>query len=133
MTRRPSDYVQESVVLAYDHVSVTATTVIKLFKVPRAMRIDKVTYINVTGLAEDANNWFDVKVVKNAAVVANWSTDSDGAGTNSIPANTFIDLTMTSTDADAVCAADDILSLDLTEGGTATLPAGRVVIEGRYL
>lgn len=135
MPRRKNDLLQERVVLAYDHVEVTGDLTVKLWKVPagRSFRLDRALYINPTGLAEDASNHFNVKVLKGSTIMANWSTDSDLAGTNSIPADTFIDLTLSSTDADTVAAAADVISLFLDETGTQTLPAGRVVLEGRLI
>ena len=119
---------------AAETANITADTTIKLWKLPRQALITRVLYINPTGLAEDANNHFNIKLLKGAAtVVANWSTDSDLAGTNSIAADTFIELTLTATHADRLFAKDDIMSLYLDEGGTASLPPGRLVVEGRYL
>lgn len=118
-----------------EHAQVTQTTSVKLWSVPagRKFRLDRALYINPTGLAEDATNWFVVAVQKGSTNMAAWSTDADEAGTNSIPANTPLELTLSATQADRVAVAGDVISLTLTEGGTATLPAGRIVIEGRLL
>jgi len=126
---------EEMGTFTYDHASVTATTTVKLFKVPtgKSLRVVQVDYINPTGLAEHADNHFEVAIKNGATTMASWSTDADGAGDNSIPADTFITLTNSSTDANLVAAAGDVLSLVLTEGGTATLPVGRVVVHYRYV
>lgn len=118
-----------------EHAQVTATTSIRLWSVPvgRKFRLDRALYINPTGLAEDATNWFEVSIQKGSTKMAAFSTDSDEAGTNTIPANTPLELPLAAAQADRVAVAGDIISLVLTEGGTATLPAGRVVIEGRLV
>ena len=126
---------QEFFVMSYDHAAITADSTTKLWKVPRALRVDRVSYINPTGLAEDTTNVFNIKLLKGAStVVANWSTDSDLLVADaSIPADTFFNLTLTSTDADKVFAKDDVMSFFADEGGDSTLPAGRIVIEGRFI
>lgn len=135
MNRRPIKSEAERISFAYDHGALTANTTVKLFKAPagRKFRVDRALYINVTGLAEDTANNFAIQLKNGATVVANIAnTDSDldpdvGA---SIAANTFVEGVPTSTN---VLAAADELSLVFTETGTATLPAGRIYIEGRLL
>ncbi len=56
--------------------------------------------------------------------VGSFSTDSAGAGTNTLVANTWTALALSSTSADCVIEKDEELSLVLIEGGSATLPAG---------
>lgn len=122
--------------LAYDHAALTATTTVKLYKVPagRRLRIDRCSYINPTGLAENASNAFAITVQNASTVVASGiDTDSDEAGDNNLAADTFVELTLSATDASRVLAAADVLSVVFTEDGTATLPAGRLVVEGRLL
>lgn len=134
LPRSPNVGLQLGFYLAVDHVTVTADTTVKLDKIPsgQKLRIDSVQYVNPTGLATDAANYFNIKILKGAAtVVANWSTLTGAEGT--IAANTFVSLTMSSTDADKVFTAADELSYFLDETGTATLPAGRIVIRGRYV
>jgi hypothetical protein len=123
----------EQITLAYDHAQVTADTTIKLYKVPagKKLRVIGIDYINPTGLAEDAANYFNVKVLKDATVMANWSTETGQQGT--IAADTFVALVNSATDADLVAAAAAIVALFLDETGAATLPAGRVVIRALLL
>lgn len=64
-----------------------------------------------------------------ATVAAGIDTDSDGAGTNTLAADTFVDLTLSATAANRVLAAGDELLFVATEAGSATLPAGRMVVE----
>jgi hypothetical protein len=58
-------------------------------------------------------------------------TDSDLAGTNTLAANVPVVMTISST-ARLVDAGEELVVV-FTEGGTATLPAGRLVVEGSYL
>lgn len=134
MSRRPNDFLQERFLLAFDHVSVTADTTIKLYKVPagRSLRIDRVSYINPTGLAQDAANTFNIKITDGTVVIANWDTTTGAQGT--LTADTFVELVLIAdTGSNRTLAADDVLTLFLDETGTATLPAGRIVVEGRLL
>jgi hypothetical protein len=128
-TRRPSGFTGERVVFAWTHAEVTATTTIKLWTVPRRFVLERVMYNNITGLATHADDWFDIQILNVAAVAANHSTDTGQEGT--ISANTPVDFTMTA--ANAIFAAGALLSLKLEEGGTATLPTGHLMLEGRYL
>lgn len=57
-------------------------------------------------------------------IVASYSTDSDEAGTNTLVANTWTALALSSTASDRVIEAGEELALILIEGGSATLPAG---------
>jgi hypothetical protein len=138
MSRRHANpgYEERVTLGPFDHAQVTATTTVKLWKCPtgRDFIVDRVIYMNVTGLAEHADNWFTGKVQNAATVVATlFDTDSDGAGTNTLAADTFVEGTMAAAVADRVVNEGEELSLVLTEGGTATLPAGFVQIEGRYV
>jgi len=135
MPRRPNLTEQERIVLSFDHPQVTDTTVWKFFKVPtgRRLRIDAAEYINPTGLAEAATNVFALAVKHGSTTLASWSTDSDlSADDMSIPVDTFMTLTPgAATTLIAPSAA--VLSLTATEGGTATLPPGRLVLHCRYV
>lgn len=127
---RLADSMESGFELAYDHIEVTGDTVVKLLKASRAMVIDSVDYINPTGLAEHADNYFAVQVLKGTDVVGTRNTKTGEGGT--IAADTFVTLTP-GTLAIRTVAAGDILSLKLDESGTATLPVGRIVIHGRYV
>lgn len=137
MNRRPIKAEQERVAFSYDHGAVTATTTVKLYKAPagRKFRLDRAVYVNPTGLAADNTNAFAGTIQNAATVMATlFNTDGDDnpAGA-ALAADTFVEGTLHSTDANRVLAAGEELSLVLTEDGTATLPAGRVYIEGRLL
>ncbi len=119
--------------LTLDHAALTADLTVKLYQVPtgKKLRIDRVTYVNPTGLVADGTNFFDIVVLNAAAVAANHSTETGQEGT--IAADTFIDLVLSSTDADLVVASGADVSVFFDEDGTATLPVGRIVIEGRLV
>lgn len=135
--REKNDRYQERLLLPFDHPSVTATTTWKVWQVPAGhkFRIDGVKYINPTGLAADNTNAF-AATVQNAATVAVAVFNTDGndvpAGA-SLAADTFVTGTLSATDANRVFSAGDVVSFVVTEDGAATLPAGRIVIEGRLL
>lgn len=131
--RNPNEFLQELVVLSYDHAALTADTPVKLLKVPagKKFRLDKAEYINPTGLAQDAANYFAIEVKKDATVMASWSTLTGAQGT--IAADTFVDLVKSGTDANLVAAAGAIISVNFDETGVQTLPAGRIVVHGRYV
>lgn len=132
MVRRKNQFLGDKVTISLDHVSTNATLSVKMWKTPagRALRIERMAYINVTGLATDATNYFDVNVVHGAGPTnaGKWSTLTGAEG--AIAANTFIDLTKNATDANLVVPPGTEISLSLVKTGTQTLPAGRVVIEG---
>lgn len=133
MPRRPNLVEAEKFTLLKEHAEVTATTAIKVYKVPagRTLRLDRATYVNVTGLAGDGTNAFAGTVQNDATVAATlFNTDTGDAGGATLAADTIVQATL-ATDANLVFAADAIVSLVLTEDGTATLPAGTVVLEGR--
>lgn len=132
---RNEEQSDEKFAFPFSHGSTTATTTIKVWRAPanRPFVIDRITYINVTGLAEDTANNFAGAIKNDGNLVADlFNTDSDldpdtGA---SLAANTWVEpATLTNR---RVEGGDDI-TLVLTETGTATLPAGSGLIEGRYV
>jgi hypothetical protein len=137
MARREDTLLQERVLLPYDHAQVTADTTVKLWQVPagRKFRLDRVYYNNPTGLAVDASNFYNIAVQKNdgvtPVVMANHSTETGEEGT--LTGDTPVELVLAADGAARVADAGDDIELLLDEDGTATLPAGRVVIEGRLL
>lgn len=135
MARRPNDIIAEKFEQTYDHGSLAASVTVKQYKVPvgRTLRIDRLSYVNPTGLVGDPTNTFSLEVKKNAtsiSLVFNTDTNDAIAGVT-LPVDTFVEGTLTATDADRVLVAGDILNLVFTKEGTATLPAGHLVIEGR--
>ncbi len=116
-----------------DAGSHNATYTKKLMTAQRGMKIDKVEYINPTGLTGHATLYWEVALKKGSTVIGQWSTDSDVVGEGTLTANTFVNLTLSTTAADLVAVTDDVISLALTKVSTAAnLPAGRIVVHGRY-
>lgn len=128
MSRQDYGRDAEKLTLTRDHASTAATLTQKLYKVPagRTLHVDRVTYLNVTGLALDASNNFAV-AYKNAAVVVASGIDTTAVA---LPANTFVEMTPGASSA-VVLQAGDELTLVATKTGTQTLPAGTSTIEGR--
>lgn len=134
--RTPDEGRQQPLSISWSHaVATDADRTDKFWKCPagKKFRVDLVQYVNVTGLAEHAANFAVLTVQKGTTAIASYSTDSAGAGDNGIPADTFIDFTLTATDANRVLAAGDVLSLKIDESGTTTVPAGTVIVHGRYV
>jgi hypothetical protein len=134
--KRPNNKLEEKVVFAYDHASVSATTTIKLWKCPtgKSFVLDRASYISPTGLVGDATNAFAGTIQNGATVMATlFNTDTGDAGGATLPVDTFVEGTLSATAANTWLAAGDVMSLVLTEDAAAVLPAGRVVIEGRLL
>jgi hypothetical protein len=95
----------------------------------RDFRVEKISYVNDTGLAENATNFFNIEAKNGSAVVADWSTETGEDGT--IAAATFVILNLV--EAERVLSAGDTLTILFTEDGTTTLPPGKFQIEGHYL
>jgi hypothetical protein len=120
------------VTVVIDHPQVTADTTTTEWAVPsdRSFILDKAQYYNATGLANHATDFFNVKVLAGATVMANWSTETGQEGTAT--ADTVLNMTLAAESA-RVCAPGTAVKLFLDESGTATLPAGKVILHGRYL
>lgn len=128
--KRPSAFQDERFVLSFSLASASGDTTLKLFKGRRRFQIDQVRYVNPTGLATSASNYFNLRVLIGATLAANWSTETGEEGT--IAADTFVDLVNASAE-DRLGALDAVISINLDETGAATLPAGQLQIEGKYL
>lgn len=131
--RRKDDLRAEKFMLLKEHAQVTATTTIKLYKVPagRSLRLTAAQYVNVTGLANDGTNAFAGTIQNGSNVAALlFNTDSGDADVKAIAADTIVAADLSATDAFRTFAAGETVTLVLTEDGTATLPAGTVVLEG---
>jgi len=103
----------------------------KIWKLGKRYRIDRVSYINPTGLAESATDYIDISLRSGATVIASWSTADSAEGT--LTADTFVELTLSATDANLVLDVDDELVFHTVPTGDVTLPAGTLLIEGRYV
>lgn len=136
MPRIPDNKYQEKIVIDFDHPSVTATTTWKVWKCPagKSFVLDRASYINPTGLVGDATNAFLGEVRNGATVMATlFNTDTGDAGGASLAVDTFVEGTLSATAASLWLAAGDVISLVATEDAAATLPAGRLVLEGRLV
>jgi len=132
VAKRSDNPWQEQFVLTFDHALASATTTTKLLTTQRSMRIDKVEYINPTGYTQDATNYFTIALKQGATAIATWSCLTGANGT--IAADTFVNPTLSATDADRAPLAGVVLSLALTKFAVAAnLPAGRIVVHGRYV
>lgn len=124
---------QETQVFPIDLASVAATTTVKFAKVKnRKFRVDSVQYINPTGFVQDPANYWAVTLNNGATVAASWSTLTGAQGT--IAANTFVEVVPSATDANLVFSDADVMSVVMTKtGAPAALPAGRLLVHGRYV
>lgn len=136
LNRITQDKFEEKVVMTYDNASTAATLSVKLYKCPadRKFVVDRVIYVNPTGLATDASNYF-LGEVKNttASVTMNTVFNTNSAGGAALTANAFATGVQSATAANRWLAANDELSVVFTKTGTQTLPAGHLVIEGRLI
>jgi hypothetical protein len=82
-------------VVTFDNASVSSDTTKKIFqnRSDRYFKIEAVEYVNPTGLAADASNYFVLKVLNAAAVAAQWSTQTGADG--ALAADTFAAFTLT--------------------------------------
>jgi hypothetical protein len=113
------------------NASLTADTTTFYMETPadRWLIVEEVVYHNVTGLAEDAANFFNIKLQDaTPTVYANWSTETGAEG--SIAADTPVRLTL---GADVAVPPSSRLNVFFDESGTATLPAGEIQLVGRLL
>lgn len=125
--RRKNRVLQERQVISFDHGAISADDNQKLWKVPDDFQIDRVLYVNPTGVAADPTNFVAVELRKGALTAASLPATSDTA----IAADTFVEMTL-DTDNTVLSAGDEIsLNVDVT--GTGSLPVGRVIIEGSYI
>lgn len=137
MSKRQNDFLHERVVLSFDHPEATDDIEWKFFKVPigRKLLVDQVDYINPTGLAQDTTNVFALSLKNGSVVMAGpRSTDNDlSVPDASIVADTFESLALSATPSELVAEGGDVLSFLADEGGSATLPPGRLVVHARYV
>lgn len=132
--RRENTIVREPFYCKVDHAQATAdATGAKFFTngTGRQIKIKKVLYTNPTGLVQDADNYFNVKLMQAAVVVANWSTQTSAQGT--IAADTAKTLVLNTTESELIIEPDERLHYILDETGDTTLPAGSFEVFGEIL
>lgn len=132
--RRPSSFTAEKIAISYDHAALSASATPKIYQATGLFQVTAVRYINPTGLALDNTNTFSLQIKNGSSVVAAvFNTDGDDVPAGvALAANTFVSGVLGAA-ALLVLAAGDVLSADFVKEGTQTLPAGRLIIEGRYL
>lgn len=133
MAKRKNNPWQERVALQRDHNGGATTFTIAVLKVPtgKRLRVDSVEYFTDATLAQDNTNSF-AGLLKNGSTTVATLFDT-GTGGATITANTAAAATLSATDASLVLAAADTLTAVFTETGNSTLPAGRLMIYGRWV
>lgn len=132
LDREKNDVFTEGHHFGYEHAVISATTSIPLRTVRAPLRCDRAEYVNTTGFATvDPANFWTINVLRDAVVVASWSTNAAVAGVSGlIPVNTFFDLALSATDANRVFpgtpSAQNVYSVQFVKtGAPANLPLGR--------
>lgn len=127
---RPAQRHQEARMISYDHGTEAATATVKLWgSKTRAFRVDRVWYNNPTGFAASTTDYWTITIKDGSTVLASWSTHTTDQG--ALTANTPVDLVIQSTTD--LAAGDTLTVVFTTTGAPASLPAGRLVIEGHSL
>lgn len=124
----------QAVVMSLVNASLTQDLEDHLYTVPagRVFVVDSATYYNATGLAADASNYFNIKVQLDGGsqIAANWSTLNSAEG--ALVADTATAL-VNGTLANRTFLGGQRIDVMFDETGTATLPAGRIVVTGRLI
>lgn len=131
--RHPLRFEAEKVTITREIASTAATATTHLYKVPvgRKFRLERVLYLNPTGLALDAANAFKGEVKDGSTVMSTvFDTLTGDAGSAALPANTFVERAPAAI-PNPIAASTDVIDFVATKSGTQTLPAGSIVIEGR--
>lgn len=119
-----------------DHAVISATTTVKLYTVPagKTLRIDRVWYNNPTGLAGAAGAGYKAEVKLGTTVACTLLNTDTSAGGATLAADTPAFGTNSGTSANMVAAAATSVTVVFTKtGASANLPAGTLVIEGRFV
>ncbi len=127
-------FTQTGLCVTSEHPAETGTVTVKVMQCTRAFIVDSVRYVNHTGLAEDASNTFAGTAAKGTTPFATlFNTLADAGPDHSLAANTWVAGVLDADSTKREFEPGDELNLILTLGGSQTLPAGHVVVEGRYL
>lgn len=132
--RRPNHFLQDDFAVDYGHPSLTANETNDIFTVPadRSAVIDRVLYVNPTGLAASDTSYVVVTVLCNGQVAASWSTKLTG-GNGGFTAGSQVAPAVSAIAANINAAAGQKIQFEVTVTGTPTLPAGAIRVEGRLL
>jgi hypothetical protein len=121
---------QQRVVMRVPFVTTTATTTVHVMPLDRPFEIDRVDLlVGGAGLAADADNHFAIalRCIESAHDLASVST-----ATTSLDGDEWSQLTLPTNPESRRALAGHSLALVFEEIGNASLPAGTVVISGRY-
>lgn len=134
---RPEELYQERLHIPFSHAALTASLTKKAYLVPvgRTLILDRIVYINPTGLAGDITNTFKLEVKNGAtlmSLVFNTDTDDAPAGAT-LAADAFLEMNTDVEVPSRKAGEGDTISLVFTEEGAATLPEGYGYLEGRLL
>lgn len=94
-------------------------------------RIDRIDLRLLAAIAEDNTDYYTIQIKQASVVVADWDTRAANEGV--IAANTFVQMTLSSTDADKIIQAGEVLDIDFNENGDVVLSDIELIIHGRYL
>lgn len=110
-----------------------ATATQKFYTNPtRTGRVESVEFHLPAGFAANADNWWTIALKNGSTTIASWSTRSTAQG--AITAGVPVSLVLSATDANAVFAPGDVLSVVLTKTGTPNpLPPGHLTAHGHYV
>lgn len=106
--------------------STAATRAFKTLVARKRCFVERVDYINDTGLAVDPANYYNI-AVKNGSAVINTLANTNTSGGAAIVANTVYNGTL-GTKAARTLAAGDTVTFEPTKTGTQTLPIGTFVL-----
>lgn len=133
MTRRKNRVLQERMPVQFDFSAVTTTSTFEFFPThQQTFLVENADLISWTGLAVSDTDYVVVTLQDGATVMATWSTKTTG-GNGALTAHTFKAMALSAVSGALDAAAGDVLKLVFTVTGTPTLPAGRLVVHGRYL
>ena len=133
---KPKARTQSEFSYTIEHGELAATATIKGMNAPRPFIVDRIEYVNQTGLVEDNANAFRGSARKGATEFAYlFDTDANlvpdsGA---SLAAATWVEGTLDADSTKRTFATGDDLDLRFVLTGTQTLPPGKAVVHGRWL
>lgn len=127
---RPANRHQVSLAIPFDQATETVLTSFTIWSAfERSFRLSRIFYNSPTGFAANASAYWTISLTDGTNTLASWSTQTTAQGT--LSANTPVNLVIA---AAADLAPGKSLILTLTPSGSpAGLPAGRIVVDGKYL
>lgn len=101
-----------------------------VYKFAKRCKLTRVSYISEAGVVEDAANYVNVRVMNDAEVAGNWSTQTGQEGT--LPVNDSVDFILNVDDTKQVYEAGSVLSFDVVVTGIGVLTDGHINLEGTF-